>query len=142
MAHLRAAMCDWGICPGCTRTSGTFGLIPRPYLVPGHLLCYNRGYQLTEVVSQVGRRFPGWYCRSTSQFGYAEGKGPMTIAQQSQIAASLLWLALILGPPLALALGAGMIYMDSATRGLNTVPVRADNRAILVLLLIALAVWV
>ncbi|HET7075885.1 MAG TPA: hypothetical protein VFM49_00410 [Chloroflexia bacterium] len=66
----------------------------------------------------------------------------MTLAQQSQIAASLLWLALILGPPLALALGAGMIYMDGATRGLNTVPVRTDNRAILLLLMVALAVWV
>jgi hypothetical protein len=66
----------------------------------------------------------------------------MTLAQQSQIAASLLWLALILGPPLALALGAGMVYMDGATRGLNTVPVRADNRAILLLLLVAFAVWV
>jgi len=66
----------------------------------------------------------------------------MTLTQQSQIAASLLWVALILGPPLALALGAGMVYMDGATRGLNTVPVRADNRAILLLLLIALTVWV
>ena len=66
----------------------------------------------------------------------------MTLALQTQIASSLLWLAVILGPPLALALSAGMIYTDSATRGLNTVPVRADNRAILLLLLIAFAAWV
>jgi len=66
----------------------------------------------------------------------------MSLAQQVQFLASALWLVILLGPPLALALLAPMMYVDGATRGIPTASVRTDNRVTLLLLLLSFAGWV
>jgi len=55
--------------------------------------------------------------------------------------ASLLWLGILLGPPLALTLLAPMLYADGATRDAGMMPVKTDNRAALLVLIASFAGW-
>src|SRR5205823_2936250 len=89
------------------------------------------------VAGKVPRRRPG--CAAGHSL---ESVNTMTLAQQEHILSALIWLALILGPPLLLALVAPMFYIDGASRGLHLREVAIDNRAPLLLLIIGLCVWV
>jgi hypothetical protein len=66
----------------------------------------------------------------------------MTLAQQGQLVASFIWLLIILGPPMAVAMLAPMLYVDGASLGPAATRVRADNRANLLLLLVSFAGWI
>ena len=66
----------------------------------------------------------------------------MTLAQQGQLVASFIWLLIILGPPMAVAMLAPMLYVNGASLGVGSVRVRADNRANLLLLLVSFAAWI
>src|SRR5262245_1655310 len=66
----------------------------------------------------------------------------MSLQQQGQILAALIWLVILLGPPLLLAILTPMFYVDGATRDPHSQPVKADNRATLLVLFISFCVWV
>lgn len=63
-------------------------------------------------------------------------------AQSMQIGVSLIWLLILVGPPLALTILTSMFYLDAATRDVSLAPVRTDNRAMLLVLLVSFTVWV
>jgi hypothetical protein len=66
----------------------------------------------------------------------------MSLQQEGHILAAFLWLVILLGPPLALALLTPMFYVDGATSSPHSQPVKVDNRATLLLLLITFCAWV
>lgn len=66
----------------------------------------------------------------------------MTLAQETQILSAFLWFMVLMGPPLALALLAPMMYVDGATRGYGQIEVKTDNRAMLLLLFIGFVIWI
>ncbi|HUS15412.1 MAG TPA: hypothetical protein VM536_10395 [Chloroflexia bacterium] len=66
----------------------------------------------------------------------------MTLAQVSPILSMGLWFLILVGPPLALALLAPMMYVDGATRGFGQVPVRTSNWSMFVILLLGFSLWI
>ncbi len=67
--------------------------------------------------------------------------GAIDLVDQGRILASLIWLAILLGPALVLTFLAASIYVDSGTRGVNLRPVRVDNRIFLLLLVVSFTGW-